>query len=272
MAQKQILMIDNSRATSKIISRLIEKRVDNSFVTSCHTAAEALELLSEQKFDLITSSMVLPDKNGLQLAKAILKMDKNHHVPFIIVSGDIDDKVMKLGFKVGVTGYFNKAHGHSALIDYIVSLLPEVELFKASVLYVEDSKTAALRASRILTAHGFKITHTDTAERAYELISKHSTPQAPVFDILVVDLTLNGEMNGYDLVQHVRGRLHYSKSVLPILIASGDDTNIEKVLSCGANDFIMKPIHEKLFCIRLHGLLAVRNYEINRGALGLIQT
>lgn len=263
MAQKQILMVDSSKATSKILSRLIEKRINNCYVTCCHNAKDALDKMAEKKFDLVTSSLVLPDENGLHLAQKVMALKNHQFVPFLIVSGDIDEDVMKQGFKVGVTGYFNKASGHSALIDYIESLLPKDELFKANVLYVEDSKTAALRASRILNAHGFKLTHTDNAEHAYELISKKTAPEPPEFDIIVVDLTLNGEMNGYDLVQHIRGRLHYSKSTLPILIASGDETKIENVLACGANDFIMKPIHEALFCIRLHGLLAVRDYEIN---------
>ena len=261
MPSNHILMVDNSTATSKILSRLIEKKIDDCFVTTCKTTKEAFDLLKKKNFNLITSSLVLPDVNGLEFAVQVRNNKAYKKTPFIIVSGDADATLMNHGFEIGVTGYFDKCLGYNALISYIESLLPVKEVVKAKVLYVEDSKTAALQVNRILKAHGYKIYHTDSAEGAIELLSEGSPDVGPAFDLVVVDITLNGQLNGLDLVKNIRGRLHFSAAALPVLISSSDNSNMEKVFECGANDFISKPIHEELFCIRLKGLLAVRDQE-----------
>ncbi len=259
MSQNQILMVDNSVATAKIISRLIEKKLDNCFVTTCHTGQEALELANERPFNLITSSLMLPDIDGISLVKKLRQKKQYKDTPFIIVSGDADERIQSEGFDAGVTGYFDKANGHKPLIQYIDSLLPKRESFHAKVLYIEDSKTVALKVTRLLHSHGIKVVHTDSAEHAFELLSARSAPEDPVFDLVVTDITLKGEMNGYELVRNIRGRLHYSATDLPVLVVSGTEDNIASIFSCGANDFITKPVSDELLCTRLKALLAIRD-------------
>jgi two-component system, chemotaxis family, chemotaxis protein CheY len=64
--------------------------------------------------------------------------------------------------------------------------------------------------------------------------------QTPDFDIALVDWNMP-VMNGLEFVQALRARKEYDSMKLMMVTTENDAAHIEKALSAGANEFVMKP-------------------------------
>lgn len=100
-----------------------------------------------------------------------------------------------------------------------------------SILLVEDDQQIHEMVSKHLQKEGFKITSAFDGDDALRLFSQES------FDLVVLDLMLPTS-NGLDILQEMR-----KDSMLPILIMSAKDSDLDKALGLGfgADDYIGKP-------------------------------
>ncbi|MEJ2644659.1 MAG: response regulator, partial [Gammaproteobacteria bacterium] len=71
MIQKltQILVVDGSEVSRTVVSRILSEEMTHASITTCGSAGEARQLLEEQRFDLITTALMLPDRDGLELSR-----------------------------------------------------------------------------------------------------------------------------------------------------------------------------------------------------------
>src|SRR3546814_4879633 len=67
---------------------------------------------------LVTTALVLPDGDGMQLAHAVREAAAQRYVPVIVVSGDAQSRLESRSFTDDVTDYFDKSHGHRALAAF----------------------------------------------------------------------------------------------------------------------------------------------------------
>lgn len=262
--QTSIMVVDGSEVARTIIARILNTEMDNTRITTCGSAAEALENLDHDHFDLITTALMLPDRDGLELGRAVRNSQSHHYTPVIVVSGDADSRLLREGFGAGVTDYFDKSLGYQPFVQFIQSFVRRNSGLVGHVLYVEDSRTAAMVTRNIMQRHGLKITHVTSAEEALARLEQLHTGEAqerPGFDIVVTDFYLKGKMTGGDLLHAVRTRLHYSQQEMPVLVVTVAD-NEEKqarVFHAGANDFVTKPIVEEVLIARIHSLLLIKH-------------
>ena len=179
------------------------------------------------------------------------------------MSGDADERLLSEGFEAGVTDYFDKSQGYKAFGDFIKSFIQRNAGLVGHILFIEDSKTATAVITKILEKHGLKVTHTDSAELAMDMLKKqHKNPKIEnPFDLAITDFYLNGELTGGDLLHAIRTRFHYSQQELPVLVLTGNDdqqTQVE-VFQAGGNDFVAKPILEEVIMARVRLLLLIRH-------------
>ena len=73
-------------------------------------------------------------------------------------------RLLREGFDAGVTDYFDKSNGYKAFGSFIQSFIQRNSRLAGHILFVEDSRTAAVVTRKILEKHGLKVTHTDSAE------------------------------------------------------------------------------------------------------------
>jgi CheY-like chemotaxis protein len=73
------------------------------------------------------------------------------------------------------------------------------------------------------------------------------------FDIVLMDLQMP-IMNGFDTTEYIRQKM---KSNIPIIALTADVTSVdvEKCKTLGMNDYISKPIDEKLLLRKMNALL-----------------
>ena len=256
------MVVDGSEVSRTIISRIIKAEMKNTHIVTCGSGEEALAHLSLERFDLITTSLMLPDMDGLDLARQARQSDTHHYTPIVVVSGDADSRLLREGFDAGVTDYFDKSLGYQPFVEFIKTITRRTAGLVGRVLYVEDSKTAAMITRHIMEKQGLKITHTSNAEDALKLLEDAAESKDPNvgFDIIVTDFYLKGHLTGGDLLHAVRTRLHYSHQEMPVLIVTVPD-NAQKqaeVFHAGANDFVTKPIIEEILIARIHSLLLIK--------------
>lgn len=255
----RIMVVDGSSVSRAILARILRDEIEQVEVTTCESGEEALGLLKSQRYDLVTTALLLSDMDGLALSRAIRDTKQHHYTPVIVVSGDADVRLLKEGFESGVTDYFDKSNGYKAFGDFIKSFIQRNTGLVGHVLYVEDSRTAAAVTKKILEKHGLKVTLTDNAEQAIVLLD--NTNAETEFDIVITDFFLEGSLTGGDLLHAIRARLHLSQQELPVLVLTGSDDKQKQVevFHAGGNDFVGKPIIEEVLIARVRSLLLIKH-------------
>ena len=127
----------------------------------------------------------------------------------------------------------------------IVELDTEIKNIK--VLVVEDVALNQLLMKTILDDFGFERDIVSNGKLAIERLEKKS------YDIILMDLQMP-EMNGFEATQYIRNAM---KSRIPIIALTADVTTVdlEKCKAIGMNDYIAKPIDEKLLYSKIVGLV-----------------
>jgi CheY-like chemotaxis protein len=251
----RVMVVDGSKVVRKLIEQLLVKDVPGVSVISCETGAEAKAALQEGVVDLVTMALRLPDMDGLDLAHYIREHAPQAYIPIIVVSGDVQERLVNRSFGDDVTDYFDKSLGFNALSAFIRGYVrPESEA-GGEVLYVEDSKVVAMATRRMLEKNGLRVTHVISVEDALaHLETAKAQGRIPGPDVVLTDVYLKSGLTGKDLLEKVRGPEYgYTKAQLPILVMTGDDNpaNQSALLRAGANDLVQKPIEERLLVTKL---------------------
>lgn len=262
MAKKQasIMVVDGSGVSRTLITRILRIEMGNANITACASAQQALSYLESAKYDLITTSLLLPDMDGLDLCRRIRGTTTHRFTPIIVVSGDANDRLLREGFAAGLTDYFDKSRGYAEFVEFVKALTLRNLGVVGKVLYVEDSATTAEITRRIMEKHGLQIVHVTAAEQAVELLQHSVQEDERPFDMVVTDHFLKGKMTGLDLLHAVRVKYHYSLQELPVLLITADTSDKKHVTAfhAGANDVVIKPLVEEVFMARMRSLLLVK--------------
>ena len=258
----RVMVVDGSRMVRKLIGDVLQRELAGARVVSCDGLASARAALAEAPVDLVTTSLVLPDGDGMALAHAVREASGQSYVPVIVVSGDVQSRLEARSLNDDVTDYFDKALGHQALAAFIRGYVQPQPVPGARVLYVEDSRVVAAATKRMLERQELEVLHFTEGEGALDYLRGGHARGVVGADLVLTDVYLKGELSGRDLLSEIRGPLGYGKRALPVLVMTGDANrdNQAQLLREGANDLVLKPIEERLlvtktlFQLRLSGL------------------
>jgi CheY-like chemotaxis protein len=114
----------------------------------------------------------------------------------------------------------------------------EHEIKQIKVLVVEDMALNQLLMRTLLDDFGFECDITSNGKLAIDkLITK-------AYDVILMDLQMP-EMNGFEATEYIRNTMN---SNIPIIALTADVTTVDvaKCKAVGMNDYISKPVDEKL--------------------------
>jgi len=248
------MVVDGSKLVRKLIADVLQRELPAVEVVGCASIAEARDALAAGAVNLVTTSLSLPDGDGLALARSVREAAGQAYVPVIVVSGDAQQHLVERRFTEYVTDYFDKSLGHEALATFIRGYVQPEPVPGATVLYIEDSRVVAEATKRMLARQGLKVVHVLTAEDAFSLLTAESLGRTERrVDLVLTDVTLKGELNGRDVVERIRVDFDYGKRRLPVLVMTGDSNpyNQSELLRAGANDLVQKPIEERLLVTKV---------------------
>ena len=247
-AAPRVMVVDGSKLVRKMIGDVLVREVADAELVACSSIGEARDALARGTVNLVTTSLLLPDGDGIALARTVREASGQAYVPIIVVSGNAQDALEARRFTEDVTDYFDKGLGYSALAAFIRGYVQPEPIPGARVLYVEDSKVVALATKRMLERNGLAVVHFVGVEEALEYLEQHRGNDDPGADLVLTDVYLKGKLEGSDLLRRIRNDFGYGKRRLPVLVMTGDANpdNQSELLRMGANDLVLKPIEERL--------------------------
>lgn len=115
---------------------------------------------------------------------------------------------------------------------------PDIEIKNIRILVVEDIALNQLLMRTILNDFGFGCDIASDGKLAVEML------EAKAYDLILMDLQMP-QMNGFEATEYIRNIL---KSNIPIIALTADVTTVdlEKCRAVGMNDYIAKPVDERL--------------------------
>lgn len=250
----RVMVVDGSKVVRRLIEQLLKADLPGVTVLSCENGAEAKQQLESGVVDLVTTALRLPDMDGLELARYVREHAPQAYIPIVIVSGDVNERLINRELSEYVTDYFDKSLGFNALSAFIRGYVRPESQVTGEVLYVEDSRVVALATRRMLEKYGLTVLHVTSVEDAVALLeTAMAQGKVPGVDVVLSDVNLKGELTGADLLDRLRNEFGYGKGLLPVLIMTGDDNprNQAALLRAGANDLVQKPIEERLLITKL---------------------
>ena len=265
----RVMVVDGSKVVRRLIEQLLRADLPGVEVLSCESAADAKRQLESGVVNLITTALRLPDMDGLELARYVREHAPQAYIPIVIVSGDVNERLINRELSDYVTDYFDKSLGFNALSAFIRGYVRPQERVSGEVLYVEDSRVVATATRRMLEKHGLTVRHVSSVEDAVAMLEMARTQgQEPGVDVVLSDVNLKGDLTGADLLSHIRNEFGYAKGDLPVLIMTGDDNpaNQTRLLRAGANDLVQKPIEERLLVTKLMFQMNVARHVRQRRA------
>lgn len=118
---KLILCVDDDSETCSMLGSLLEL-VDCRTLTAA-TAAEALELIARERFDLYLLDNWLPGGSGVELCREIRRSDPT--TPIIFYSGAAFDSEREEALAAGAQAYLVKPGDLSLLVETVRRLCVE---------------------------------------------------------------------------------------------------------------------------------------------------
>lgn len=264
MAEKQRILIAEDDAL--LCDILVDKFEKNGFlVTRAQNGITALELMKAEPPTLAIIDIYMPEKDGITVMQEMSGVPALKNVPVVIISNSTEPQEIERARTLGARDFIVKAvfdpgevvdrvkdilsnpnqqmstsaqnSAGSTITSHNQSTMPEEKntetKAKKFVLVVEDDKFLRELLVRKLSAEGFEVENALDGEAA-TVILKDKTP-----DIILLDLILPS-IDGFEVLSRVRADAKNAK--VPVIIFSnlGEKADIDKAMSLGATDFMVK--------------------------------
>lgn len=266
LGKRRLLIVDSSDSTRAILFKEISAKAPDLDIIACSSGREAMTAVRRFDFEVITTGINLPDTDGYQLIEDIRQTPRNKDTAIFVVSGDTETRITgtDLDDSKAVTAYFDKAEGHKSLVKFILNFLGSQNELPVKILYVDKSATSTAITTTILQKNGVDYFHFKEAPDALDFLREDIKDNGSCsIDVMITDLTLSGNMHGFELIQAIRNDLELDYLALPILLMTiepGEDerTDFTGIFGAGTNDFITKPVDESDLLARLQTLVNIK--------------
>ncbi len=250
----RMLVVDDLDVNRAVIARSLEAEgVKVHAVSSGVLALQWLqhEGLVDKPCDLIVLDALMPDMDGFELAQRILGLPHCGSVPLVMLSSSGARQDAQRSREAGITAYLAKPVSRAELhlvLARVLRLNLDVPPSFAEVgvsqdapraldlLLVEDNAINQKLAIALLERWGHRVTVAENGEVALDWVSRHT------FDVILMDMMMP-VMDGLEATRRIRA-METDASKVPIvaMTANAMESDRERCLEAGMNDYISKPI------------------------------
>ncbi|MBF0099979.1 MAG: response regulator [Desulfobacterales bacterium] len=209
--------------------------------TMINTIVGYTEMLLEDSADRLThsftSDLMKIQMAGRQLFKLIeefVKIEK-------FEAGKID-------FNVGLSNVSPLIQDIFSSILPIDQQLEDSISHQGSILVVDDNEMNRDLLTRHLERQGYTVATSDNGRQALDMLSNVK------FDLVLLDLMMP-EMNGYEVLQHIKKNPAFCRIRVIMLSALDDIDGVVRCLENGADDYLSKPYNYALLHVRIESSL-----------------
>lgn len=245
---KKILLIDSNLDFQNRIALILKN--NGFFVDFAATEENAVEILKNNKVDIIITKLTINNTNGEDFIKNIMEMT-NGDIPVFLLANDETTTDIKKALSLGVSDFISRDISGTELI-YILnkSILNKEKqkgLERLKYFVIDDSKFILETVKNYFNRLGIinAVYHTE--------LNKDDSLEG--FDCYIIDLVLK-DSSGKQIISKIREK---NREAVIIAISSVDNGKvIAETLKEGANDYIVKPFIEEVFSARLN--INIKNY------------
>ena len=210
-----VLVVEDDEHAGELLSHYL--REAGYGVARARTGDEDLALATKLVPHAITLDILLPGLNGHDVLAQLKASPATANIPVIVVSMTED---RELGLSLGAVDWLLKPTRRE---DFIAAVRraagAAAHAGRASVLVVDDERSAIEFLTDMLTNHGFDVTGALGGREAVTIALE--TPP----DVIVLDLIMPG-VSGFDVVRELRA--HPGGRVIPIIVFTAKDLTGEE--------------------------------------------
>jgi len=255
----RVLVIDDSVSVRIALERILRQRPVEVLAVS--NGMDGIGAMLERAPAAVICDYVLPDRDGLTLARFVRNHPLLRTVPFFLITGAADAALEEQARESGCTAVFHKPFTAEAVLGaldrHVGSQLglpasatpaPE-EPASARILVIDDSMSVRVALERLLVQRGYETTAVSSSAEGLRRLDEGA------FDLLISDLVMP-DMDGIELVRFIRD--NPALRSLPVILVSGlGDAEIEeKGRLAGVDDVVRKPFTAASLIPKVERLLA----------------
>lgn len=125
MNRKSILLIEDDPALRENTAELLE--LSNFQVRTAANGRMGVDLVKQEKPDLIICDIMMPELDGYGVLKALNSNPDYVHIPFIFLSAKTEHTEVRKGMNLGADDYLTKPFTETELLDAIESRILKTE-------------------------------------------------------------------------------------------------------------------------------------------------
>lgn len=217
-----ILVVEDDPDVAHLLTIMLEEAGYNCDIAYCGN--DALRMLDECNYDLVSLDLMLPDISGLDIIRRLRRQTATRHLPIVVVSAKVEQGKLTLDGDVSNLEWLAKPIDQKHLIDVIRKQLDVKRKHHAKILHVEDNKDLHDVICAML-GEQFDI------QLAQTFVEAQRKLQQGFFDVILLDLGLT-DGSGWDLLPDIRITQPSAKIVVLSVdeVSIRDRENVEAVL------------------------------------------
>lgn len=123
-----ILIVDDNKNNLFTLHTLIKEHIDDAKIFEAESGIVALQVLLQDKIDLIILDVQMPEMDGFETAQLIRLRKKTQHIPIVFLTAAYKSEEFKQkGFAIGAADYLTKPIDAPQLISRIRTYLRFIE-------------------------------------------------------------------------------------------------------------------------------------------------
>ena len=103
----KVLVVDDFATMRRIVKNVL-KQLGFSDILEADDGATALDVIKENKIDLIVSDWNMPKMTGLDLLKTVRENESTKEIPFLMVTAEAQKENVLQAVQAGVSNYIVK--------------------------------------------------------------------------------------------------------------------------------------------------------------------
>ncbi|MBL8111759.1 MAG: response regulator [Acidobacteria bacterium] len=240
------LVVEDNATSLELVTSILDGFGMRSVAAA--SGERALELLSNERCDVVLLDWVLPGMNGLETARRIKESPAGRHLPVVVMSSYAGAREQAEARALGVEVFLPKPLTPSTLFDALVESLglvpprtePEAaapnlsgEFAGARVLLAEDNEANVFVARELLEPLGLALDVAPDGRAAVKMALKSS------YDAILMDMQMP-VMDGLRATKTLRAAGHLTPIIAMTANALRGDA--EACLAAGMTDYVAKPV------------------------------
>lgn len=120
---RRILVVDDEPHIAKLVKNILT--ADKYEVDEVNTAAGAMDLVNEKKYDMIVLDIMMPNMNGYEFCESLREKPETYDIPVIFLTAKhaVSDKIEAI--HVGADDYITKPFNPDELLLKVNTLMAE---------------------------------------------------------------------------------------------------------------------------------------------------